>query len=172
MILMSADTFTTALFLITAVIAAGVLISAIFPVFYQMSGTFTATGHAADQQLRTNIQIVLDVANTNQYARVWIKNTGSTRIAVADIQRSDVFCGDAGNFKMLTLAPPPVASLADGQWTYSLNDLNSNNFWDPGETLEVDAHTSTIQTSNPVYFQFVLPNGISCSDQFMVSTTT
>ena len=47
---MSADTFTTALFLITAVIAAGVLISAIFPVFYQMAGTFTSAGHAADQQ--------------------------------------------------------------------------------------------------------------------------
>ncbi|MGB7993329.1 flagellin [Methanoregula sp.] len=166
---MSADTFTTAMFLITAVIAAGVLISAIFPVFYQMTGTFSSAGHTADVQLRTNMQIILDVANQSQYARVWIKNTGSERVALADIQRSNVICGDAGNFNLLSLSQ--TGTLSNGQWSYVLYDLNDNNFWDPGETLEIDAHTSTIQTADPVYFQFSLPNGNSISDQFMVSTT-
>ena len=50
------------MFLITAVIAAGVLISAIFPVFYQMAGTFSSTGHASDVQLRTTIEIIKDVS--------------------------------------------------------------------------------------------------------------
>ncbi len=58
---MSADTFTTAIFLITAVIAAGVLISAIFPVVYQMAGTFSSAGHASDQQIRTDFKVVLAV---------------------------------------------------------------------------------------------------------------
>ncbi len=167
---MSADTFTTALFLITAVIAAGVLISAIFPVFYQMTGTFSSAGHTSDVQLRTNIQIILDVANQSQYVKVWMKNTGSERIAVADIQRSDVICGDAGNFNRLTL-DNTSAPLNNGQWSYMLSDLNNNNYWDPGETLEIDAYTTTINTANPVYFQFSLPNGISTSDQFTVTTT-
>ena len=92
------------MFLITAVIAAGVFISAIFPVFYQMTGTFSSAGHTADVQLRTNMQIILDVANQSQYARVWIKNTGSERVALADIQRSNVICGDAGNFNLLSLS--------------------------------------------------------------------
>ncbi len=52
-----------------------------------------------------------------------------------------------------------------------LSDLNNNNYWDPGETLEIDAYTTTINTANPVYFQFSLPNGISTSDQFTVTTT-
>ena len=168
---MSADTFTTAIFLITAVIAAGVLISAIFPVVYQMSGTFSAAGHASDQQIRTNIQIVLDVANQSQpqYVRVWIKNTGSVRIPVADIQRSDVFCGDAGNFNRMS--PATTGTLGDGQWTYVLTNPTTSNSWNPGDTLEVDAYTTTINPNDPVYFQFVLPNGISTSDQFTVSTT-
>jgi len=168
---MSADTFTTALFLITAVIAAGVLISAIFPVVYQMAGTFSSAGHASDQQIRTNIQIVLDVANQTPlgYVRVWIKNTGSVRIQAATIQQADVFCGDAGNFNRMNFVP--TSTLGDGQWTYVFTNLNASGYWNPGDTLEVDADAKTIQLTDPVYFQFVLPNGISTSDQFTVSTT-
>ena len=118
---MSSDTFTTALFLITAVIAAGVLINAIFPVVYQMTGTFSSASHESDQRLRTDFRIVLDSANQNQYARVWIKNTGSEQIPIADIERSDVICGDAGNFNLLsrTTSSPPGYE----QWTYTLNNL-------------------------------------------------
>ena len=156
------------MFLITAVIAAGVLISAIFPVFYQMAGTFSFSRTCCPTfSLRTNIKIILDVANQSQYARVWIKNTGSERVALADIQRSNVICGDARNFNLLSLSQTGLS--ATGQWSYVLYDLNDNNFWDPGETLEIDAHTSTIQTADPVYFQFSLPNGNSISDQFMAS---
>ena len=172
---MSADTFTTAMFLITAVIAAGVLISAIFPVVYQMSGTFVAAGHASDQQIRTNMQIVLDVANQSNYVRVWIKNTGSVRIPVANIQQSDVFCGDAGNFNRMSLTSYPLTGASNNVWTYALTNPSTPNSWNPGDTLEVDAYTTTIcpnsGTCNPVYFQFVLPSGISTSDQFTVSTT-
>jgi flagellar protein FlaG len=42
---MSSETITTALFLITAVIAAGVLINAVYPVVYNMAGTFSSTTH-------------------------------------------------------------------------------------------------------------------------------
>jgi len=172
---MSADTFTTALFLITAVIAAGVLISAIFPVVYQMAGTFSSAGHASDQQIRTDFKIVLAVANgsttDNRYARVWMKNTGSEQIPISDIERSDVICGDAGNFNRMSLSPTPTSgTLADGQWLYILSDLNHNTYWDPGETVEIDAHTTTLNIDgSPNYFQFTLPDGIWRSDQFTAS---
>ena len=128
---MSSDTFTTALFLITAVIAAGVLINAIFPVVYQMTGTFSSASHETDQRLRTDFRIVLDSANQNQYARVWIKNTGSEQIPIADIERSDVICGDAGNFNLLSRTSSPTPGYE--QWTYTLNNLNNNDFWDSGK---------------------------------------
>jgi flagellar protein FlaG len=163
---MSSDTFTTAIFLITAVIAAGVLVSAIFPVIYQMSGTFSSASHTADQQLRTDVKIVLATANQSQYARVWMKNTGSEQIPIAEIKRSDVICGNSGDFGRMSFVEPGN-SLSNGQWTYTLSDLNSNTYWDPGETLEVDAHALTLKTDgSPNYFQFALPNGIWRSTQF------
>jgi flagellar protein FlaG len=65
----------------------------------------------------------------------------------------------------------PTSTLGDGQWTYVFTNLNASGYWNPGDTLEVDADAKTIQLTDPVYFQFVLPNGISTSDQFTVSTT-
>ena len=165
---MSSDTFTTALFLITAVIAAGVLISAIFPVVYQMAGTFTSAGHASDQRLRTDFKIVLAVANNSHYARVWMKNTGSEQIPVSEIRRSDVICGNSGDFNRMSLSTSDT--LTDGQWLYILSDLNVNNYWDPGETVEINALTNKLDTlGSPNYFQFTLPDGIWRSDQFTAS---
>jgi flagellar protein FlaG len=169
---MSAETFTTALFLITAVIAAGVLINAVFPVVYTMAGTFQSSTHESDVRLRTDFKIVaaFGTAGTPDTAQVWMKNIGSQRIPLSEIQKSDVFCGEVGNFGRLSYIdgnPPP------GQWTEVIRDdapLNNNGYWDPGETLEVYAKPSTMPASGGmVYFQFVLPNGIWRSNEFTVS---
>jgi flagellar protein FlaG len=161
---MSADTFTTAIFLITAVIAAAVLINAIFPVVYQMAGTFSSATHTSDVRLRTDFVIITTFANGNPTlsGQIWMKNIGSQPISTSEIQSSDVFFGPVGNFKHL--------SLQKGQWSYQLSDLNGNGYWDPGETLEIDASTSdTVPTGGLLYFQFVLPNGVWRSNQFTSS---
>jgi archaeal flagellar protein FlaG len=175
---MSAETFTTAMFLITAVIAAGVLINAIFPVVYTMAGTFQSATHESDQRLRTDFTIVTTLANYNGgtnpgVAQVWMKNVGSASISVADITKgSDVFAGQDGNFARLTY--DSTNSGADGTWYATLYDTNKNNYWDPGETLQVIAYTRDIPAppsmggGNMVYFQFILPDGIWRSTDFGV----
>ena len=45
---MSDDSITTALFLITAVVASAVLINAVYPVISNMAGTFSSTTHESD----------------------------------------------------------------------------------------------------------------------------
>ncbi|MEN6443411.1 MAG: flagellin [Methanoregula sp.] len=166
---MSAETFTTAMFLITAVIAAGVLINAVLPVIYTAAGSFSESSHESDLRLRTDFKIVTAVVNNSYVARIWMKNTGSERIPITDIERSDVICGDAGDFGRLSLTA--VTPLPAGTWSYTLSDLNRNSNWDSGETLEIDAKTPTITgkpIGTPVYFQFVLPNGIWRSTDFTV----
>ena len=66
---MSAETFTTAMFLITAVIAAGVLVNAIFPVVYNMAGTFSSASHESDQRLRTDFKVVFTSASDKRTDR-------------------------------------------------------------------------------------------------------
>jgi archaeal flagellar protein FlaG len=168
---MSAETITTAMFLITAVVATGVLINAIFPIVYQMSGTFSSTTHASDVRLRTDYVIVATFASYSaSTSQVYMKNIGSQAISINEIESSDVIFGPVGNFKRLDRS----STLSDGYWTYHLSDLNNNKFWDPGETLEIDADNSALYSSGTgigtmTYFQFILPNGIWRSSQFTAS---
>ena len=172
---MSAETFTTAMFLITAVIAAGVLINAVFPVVYNMAGTFSSATHDSDQRLRTDFKIVTNVAGSDSpynSAKIWLKNIGSSRIPLADItNRSDVFCGPSGNFDRLSYDYDTTTS--DKTWVADLYDTNNNGYWDNGETVKIIAYNSDIPSSGSggsVYFQFILPDGIWRSIEYNVSS--
>jgi flagellar protein FlaG len=171
---MSAETITTALFLITAVIAAAVLINAVYPVVYNMAGTFSSTTHQSDVRIRTDFKIITTFATEGEpgTAQVWMKNIGSEQISYEEIKRSDVFCGAVGNFDRLAYEYVLPASLHSGNWTETFDsgyDLNSNQFWDPGETLKVTAKTTIPATGSRMYFQFATPTGIWRSNEFTVS---
>jgi len=165
---MSSETFTTAMFLIAAIISAGVLINAVFPVIYTLSSSISSSSHSVDERLSTDVKIVTTFASggeENKTARVWLKNIGVGRVADNDIQRADVFLGGKGDFIRLTRA----ATLAEGTWKYEILE-DTNNYWDPGETLYVEAMTSKIPAKGDiVYFQFVLPSGLTRSTTFTAS---
>jgi|WetSurMetagenome_2_1015567.scaffolds.fasta_scaffold03976_3 archaeal flagellar protein FlaG len=162
---MSAETFTTAMFLITAVIAAGVLINAVYPVVYNMASTFSSATHESDQRLRTDFKIVTTLAQAGSgRIDVWVKNIGTTRIPMSEIAKSDVFCGAEGDFDRVAYVSSGATT---GQWTAEFAssasyDINSNQLWDPGETLHIIAFSSKLPTTSgdSVYFQFILPDGI------------
>ena len=167
---MSAETITTALFLITAVVASAVLINAVYPVIQNMAGTFSSSTHESDVRIRTDFKIIATSASQAAgTAQVWMKNIGSEQISLSEIQRADVFCGAVGNFDHLSYTS---GSPGDKQWTADFGpgyDLNANSFWDPGETLKVTAKTTIPPSGNKVYFQFALPNGIWRSNEFTAS---
>jgi flagellar protein FlaG len=164
---MSSESITTALFLITAVVASAVLINAMYPVIQNMAGTFSSSTHEADQRIRTDFKIIATHASGGT-VQVWMKNIGSERIGLADIQRSDVFCGEVGSFDHLSYTnSTPV----DKQWTEEFGtgyDLNANNFWDPGETVKIIAKTP-FSSGDKIFFQFALPNGVWRSIEFTAS---
>lgn len=164
---MSSETFTTAMFLIAAIISAGVLINAVFPVIYTLSGTIASSSHKVDERLSTDVKIVTTYASGGTHdARIWIKNIGTGRIADADVRKADVFLGGQGNFERLAWAE----ALAEGTWTHEILEETSNNYWDPGETLYIEAKTDRIPGKGQVvYFQFVLPTGLSRSTTFTAS---
>lgn len=145
---MSAETITTALFLITAVIAAGVLINAVYPVVYNMAGTFSSATHESDVRMRTDFKVIA-AAGSGTTVNIWMKNIGTERILEGSIESGDVFFGEAGDFDRIEY----------GTWTYVLSDTNSNGVWDTGETLKISISTS-VTSGNEYYFQYSLPNGV------------
>jgi len=171
---MSSETFTTAMFLIAAIISAGVLINAVFPVIYTLSGTISSSSHSVDERLSTDVKIITTYASHNNgdgIAHIWLKNIGTSRIPDASVRGADVFLGSQGNFIRLTRVEVLLGgALHNGEWACSILDENGNNYWDPGETLYIQARTGLIPAKEEiVYFQFVLPSGISRSTTFTAS---
>jgi flagellar protein FlaG len=165
---MSSETFTTAMFLIAAIISAGVLINAVFPVIYTLSGTITSSSHKVDERLSTDVKIVTTYASDrDDNACIWIKNIGTGRIANNDIRMADVFLGGLGNFERLTWK---ATGPNNREWIHEILEDTPNNYSDPGETLYIEAKTSQIPGEGEiVYFQFVLPTGLSRSTTFTAS---
>ncbi|MBT8507309.1 flagellin [Methanomicrobiaceae archaeon CYW5] len=165
---MSSETFATAIFLITAVVAAAILVNAFFPVIYSATSTFTQSSQSADERLRTDIKIINAFSPTDGGAtKIWIKNVGSNRIADTDIDTSDIYFGQPGDFDILLYTSGAPSA---GEWTYSIREDTSNGYWDTGETLQLEMKplaTSPLPPSGGVvYFQYVLPTGIAVSTTY------
>jgi flagellar protein FlaG len=170
---MSADTFVSALFIITGVVAAGILINAVYPIVWSSASTFSSSAHDTDTRMRTDFKVVTTYASSSGMggiAKIWMKNIGSTQLGIPEIETADVFIGLSTNFDRATLNTLNWPPTINKQWNYVLSDTNGNNLWDTGETLEVDAASSLFTASGqPVYFQFVLPNGVLRSSEFTTS---
>jgi flagellar protein FlaG len=163
---MSSDTFTTAMFLIASIIAAAVLLNAVFPVIYTMTGTFGQSSHEADQRIRTDIKIINTYAKSG-IGQIWMKNIGTNRIGYEEINQSDVFIGATGDFESV---PRKEGALGGNGWNYLVLE-DTNTYWDPGETVHLTLESTKIPLSKGdiVYFQFVTMNGVVRSIEFPAS---
>ena len=168
---MSSETFTTAIFLITAIVAAAILVNAFFPVIYSATSTFTESSQSTDERLRTDMKIVNAHTASDGDSKIWIKNIGLIRIADTEIASSDVYFGIPGDFEYMIFTTDVTPS--SGEWTFAIREDSGtpNEYWDSGETLEITlaVDSSTFSTGDYAYFQFVLPNGVSASTQYTVS---
>jgi flagellar protein FlaG len=160
----------SAILLIVAVICAAILAMAVYPAIFTMAGTFSSASHTADQNIRTDFKIVLATSNQTGI-HVWMKNVGTTQISMTAIaNQADVACGDE--------TPPgsPIQTFSSSSWTASLADSSNSGYWGPGQMLEVDVPSCISSSSSgytdEMYFQFILPNGVSQSVTFSGRTTS
>ena len=157
--------------LITAVVACAILITAVFPIVWNMVSTFSSASHETDSRMRTDFRIVATYANSTREGDIYLKNVGTNRISLDEISRSDVFFGKTGQFTRLSYTSGGIAS---GQWGFEFThvsyDTNSNDLWDTGETIKImGVSTTPLLPGDPVYFQFILPNSVERSEEFIVS---
>ena len=162
---MSADTFVSALLIITGVVAAGILINAVYPVIWSSASTFSSSAHDTDTRMRTDFKIVNTYAKAGSAnAQIFMKNIGSTSLGSSEIQTADVYVVTAN-----ALVNPSYGVTAPN-WSYSLKSSENTN-WDTGETLEIDITLSGSFNADDTYtFEFVLPNGVQRSVEFTPSS--
>ncbi len=160
---MASETFEVAIFMVTAVVAAVILVSAIFPIVNEATGTFTQTAAGADSQERTKLTIVNTYLSGNDL-KVWLKNTGTSRISVTDLKKANFF---GGSETVYTIYGRVDSEPSNNQWAYSIVSGDTE-YLNIGDTLEITACGSfpTASSGNYAYVSFVLPNGVRVSETF------
>ena len=158
---MASEAISSSIMIIGAVLGAAVLITAILPAIFSAGDTFGTVSSSAEQKLKTDFRIVNTHAGADSI-QVWMKNVGSTRISIYDIQKSDVFLGiGPSNYDRYGWG-----SGTDGR-TFSFSG-DSGGYWNIGETLEVaiSGFDPDIGADEQLSFTYTLPNSIRRSTSF------
>lgn len=167
---MASEAISSSIMIIGAAVGAAVLIAAILPAIFSAGDTFGTVAYSAEKKLKTDFQIVNTFVNSTSPAlpSVWLKNVGSERISVFDIQKGDVFFGLNNE---VYLCSYDNTFSQDKTFRYVLSGA-SDGYWDIGETVEIQIHpgsTVAVTASDTVYFSFTLPNSIRRTTTFALT---
>lgn len=160
---MAEEAISTAILTVATIIAALVLVNAMYPSLYSASGSILSMNDRTADRIRTDLTVLTEWYPLSHPAddirlEAWIKNTGTTTITRKDLGNSDVFL-DTGN-RMSVRIP-------DGDWTGDLVNDDGDGNWGPTETLHVTVRFDPAGTSRGNWWlRLALPNGIYAEDSF------
>jgi flagellar protein FlaG len=149
---MASEAISSSILLIGAIVGAAFLITAILPAIFSAGDTFGTVSSSAESKMRTDFQIVNTYASATT-VKIWMKNTGSNRIASYDLTKSSVFYGKNNAIDTLTYNSGGGA----GNYYYS---PTGSQYWGIGETMAIIIDTSGIVDGDVLYFSLSLPNSV------------
>jgi archaeal flagellar protein FlaG len=160
---MAEEAISTAILTVATIIAALVLVNAMYPSLYSASGSILSMNGRTADRIKTDITVLTEwypASHPSDDIRLvaWIKNTGSTIITSDDLAKSDLFLytGDGKNER-----------IAGSDWNYTLLNDDGDGAWGPTETIEVKVHFDPAGfTAGHWRLQIVLPNSVSADDSF------
>jgi len=157
---MSSEAISAGIMITGAAIAAAFLVAAILPAIFTAGGTFGTVAHSADNQIRTDFEIIRaftpTVASGTAPVDIWIKNTGQIRFNSAEIESMDVFFGNYQGIKRLVYTSSPPN---EGFFSFIIEGVPGAMYWNPGDTLHINT-TRAQNLQSPYYFALVAPNGV------------
>jgi flagellar protein FlaG len=129
---MAQEVLSSAILIIAAIIATAAIVNAIYPSLFAAAGSVATASDTASNRVLTDIKIAMASADGPGTLYVWVKNDGSTRIPESRIAYTDVYFGDRGH-----MIKASANSSEAFRWTYALDDINGDDDWGPGETLQI-----------------------------------
>lgn len=161
-------TISTAILMITTVIAASIFTAAALGQLYAFQNAFKDVSSRNEEVFSSSITIIGETM-TSSPSRIiiWVKNTGRTsfRLEGGTVNATfwDLFIVFPNEtYKRFNY----VSGCSDDCWNAEiLNDKGTSGLWEQGETLEVSAYTASIPTGS-YEVRVALPNGVTCQDRF------
>jgi archaeal flagellar protein FlaG len=129
---MAQEVISGAILLIAGIIATVALVNVIYPSLFTATDSVHSVSDTASDLVKTDVRIAMSGQPNATSMNVWVKNVGSTKIPASKIIYTDVYFGDRGS-----MARAETDELAAFHWSYTLDDLDGDGDWGPGETMQV-----------------------------------
>jgi flagellar protein FlaG len=160
---MAEQAISTAILTVATIIAALVLVNALYPSLYSISGAILSMNDRAAGRIGTDLSVLTEWYDPAHPANdialeAWVKNTGSTTVTEDELADTDVFL-NTGN--QMTMRIPR------DDWTGEILNGNGDADWGPSETIHVTVHYDPGSCSPGAWkFRIVLPDGVWTEDSF------
>lgn len=162
---MAEETISTAILTVATIIAAIVLLNAIYPTLYTATGSILSMNGVATDRIKTDMKVITEYprADVNGYFALttWVKNTGSSTITAAEMGESDMYLYPGGG---VSVRIPPGST--GKSWYSNVKGGDGDADWDPGETLEIELNYGEALTPGVMKLRIALHNGIYAEDTF------
>lgn len=162
---MAEETISTAILTVATIIAAVVLLNAIYPALYSASGSILSMNSVTVDRMKTDVKVLTEYPGTDVDGHfnlvVWVKNTGETVIAESDLGLTDVYLYPGNG-----VATRISQSGGSRNWTYTILGGDGDQNWDPVETLQVTIDYGSSLPSGTARFRIALDNGVYAEDTF------
>ncbi|HMK47663.1 MAG TPA: hypothetical protein VK436_13645 [Methanocella sp.] len=161
---MAEETISTAILTVATIIAAVVLLNAIYPSLYSASGSILSMSNTASSRMKTDMKVLTEYPGTDSNGRfvlvAWIKNTGSSTIEIASLKNMDLYLYTGGG-----VAARISQSSDTPGWSYTIMNGDGDN-WKPGETLQMTLNYGSLLPKGTMKFRLALDNGVFTEDTF------
>jgi flagellar protein FlaG len=160
---MADEAISTAILTVATIIAALVLVNAMYPSLYNASSALLSMNDRTADRIRTDLTVLTEwypAAHPADDIRLeaWVKNTGSTTITAKDLGMSDLF---------LYTGNRTSVRIPGSDWSWELLNGEGDPNWATTETIRLTVHFDPAGSDNGNWrLRLVLPNGVYAEDSF------
>ena len=160
---MAEEAISTAILTVATIIAALVLVNAMYPSLYSASGSILSMNNRAADRIKTDLTVLAEWYPPGHAAddialEAWVKNTGSTTVTETDLGHVDLFLYTGNGMS---------ARIPAGDWTHELLNGDGDANWDPTETMHLTIHYDPSSSSPGAWrLRIALPDGVYAEDSF------
>lgn len=161
-------TISSAILLITTIIAASIFTAAALQQLYAFQNAFKDVSIRNEEMFSSSVTIVGEtMASSPNRIIVWVKNTGRTSFRLEGGTVNGTFWDLFITFPNATYKRfNYVYGCSSDCWNGQiLNDKGTIGLWEEGETLQVTVYTASVPAGS-YEVRLALPNGVTCEDKF------
>ncbi len=162
-------TISSAILLITTILAATIFAGAAFTQLYMFQNSFKEIGSRNESLFDSSITVIAEASASNpNRIMIWVKNVGKTAFSLQGDSDNASYWDVFMTFPNGTAGRICYSCSNANYWIVQiLTNMGSTGSWTTGETILITIYTEGYQ-SGSYKIMLTLTNGASCQDRFSI----